>query len=183
MSEDKIMRNMKLKLLLIVGLFSCGLVSERIIAETEKNVSAQKTDTISQETEHGRKLVLNGKKVSESELGEFITWKCREYPSGGRTLVEFGKIIVPNDSEKLEKSAKEKISDYQSNIGFVLYEGGDSGDLAFYRRTGINHRWDWGPGGIYSFIIKPGGIGLFYNFSTSKNGTKEKADDVFMCER
>ena len=54
---------------------------------------------------------------------------------------------------------------------------------AFFRIAGLNRRWDFGygwDGYPYAFVIKPDGTGLYYDFSTSSDGTAE-ARDVFEC--
>jgi len=115
-----------------------------------------------------RSIVLNGKTFSETEIGEFVSWKCKDFSGGYRTLVEVGTFT----SSKL------------SGSGFVLYDGGQSGEITSYRRKGINNRWDWGGrGGDFAFVVKPDGTGLFYDFSSSKSGTSKKANDVYKCYR
>ena len=63
---------------------------------------------------------------------------------------------------------------YNSSLGFILYGKGTTGEEAYFSRDGLNLRWDWGHDGIkgymYSFIIEPDGTGLYYDFSTSKDG-------------
>jgi len=61
----------------------------------------------------------------------------------------------------------------ENQLGFVLYEGGSVGIKAHYYRDGLNRRWDWG---LYSVIIKPDGTCLYYDFSTSKDGTAKPRD-------
>ncbi len=175
--------------LLAFGLYACELVSERPIVIPGKADITPASDITEQKIQSERKLILDGEEVIENDVGEFVTWKCGKYPSGERILVEFGKIIISDDYikseeyKKLDKSKQEEFGQFINKFGFVLYEGGDVGDFALYERRGLNHRWDWGPDSVYSFIIKPNGIGLFYDFSNSKNGVKEKADDVYKCVR
>lgn len=61
-----------------------------------------------------------------------------------------------------------------NSFGFILYGKGTTGEEAYFSRDGLNLRWDWGHDGIkgymYSFIIEPNGTGLYYDFSTSKDG-------------
>ena len=57
--------------------------------------------------------------------------------------------------------------------------------LASFRIAGLNRRWDFGDDESgdeypYAFIIKPGGTGLYYDFSTSPDGTAS-ASDSFNC--
>lgn len=171
-----------------------------------------------------RTIVLNGVQFRENEPGEFDSWKCRDYSHGGKTVVEVGRLFVPegydvrqlpvldDHDEKLaflydynstswykqledkEKKAvderskdvhKEIIEKLNSILGFVLYDGTNTGDIATYERAGINHRWDWkSESSNYAFRIKPDGTGLYYDFSTAdENGIKSQADDIFKCNQ
>ncbi len=116
---------------------------------------------------HGpRTIILSGKEFKEADLGEFITWWCTDFVSPKGVLVEVGTFTDPS----------------LNGYGFVLYDGGNSGDVADYQRRGVNHRWDWGPSGSeYAFIIKPDGTGLFFDFSMGENGAPTKANDVYKC--
>jgi len=69
-------------------------------------------------------------------------------------------------------------------FGFVLYDGGYSGERTMYRRTGLEHCWDWGPNlNDYSFVIKTDGTGLYYDFSTMEDGESTKARAVYQCRQ
>ena len=117
-----------------------------------------------------RTIVLNGQQFSEELLGEFISWGCHEYFGSKHILLEVG--ILPNTD-----------SDSPIRFGFILYDGGHSGDFAFYQRKGINHRWDWGPNGEYAFVVKPDGTGLFYDFSNTPDGKSTTTNDAYKCNR
>ena len=113
-----------------------------------------------------RSIILGGKTYSETDEGKFVSWRCKDFVYNSGTLVEVG---IFTDSKL-------------SGLGFVLYDGGNSGELTNYQRKGINHRWDWGPNGAdFAFIIKPDGTGLFYDFSSVPVGTSTKANDVYKC--
>jgi len=115
-----------------------------------------------------RSIILNGKTFSEAELGEFVSWSCKDFVYRSGTLVEVGFFT----NSKL------------SGAGFILYDGGHSGEVTSYQRKGINHRWDWGPNGTeFAFIIKPDGTGLFYDFSSVSSGNATKANDVYKCSQ
>ena len=172
------MKKIKLMIIFLIsfGLYACESVPERPLVNPEKADVAPESEIIEQKTESGRKLILDGEEITENDIGEFVTWKCGKYPSGERVLVEFGKIIISDEYieseeyKKLDNSKREEFGKFINKLGFVLYEGGNVGDFALYERRGLNHRWDWGPDSVYSFIIKPDGIGLFYDFSNSKSG-------------
>lgn len=137
----------------------------------------------------GRVLYLSGKEYIEGDPWKFISWKCRDY-FGSRTLVEVGRPLLLEDFQNyikkqgVDENEMENFEKALKFIGFVLYDGSDTGDITVYYRDGLSHRWDWGPdNGSYSFIVKPDGTGLFYDFSTAENGKKSKADDLFKCSR
>ena len=115
-----------------------------------------------------RTIVLNGTSYTEADTGKLISWRCSDYVNGGRTLVEVGTF----ENARL------------SEFGFILYDGGDTGETTLYQRKGINQRWDWGPSKKeYAFIIKPDGTGLFYDFSSVANGATASPDEVYLCHQ
>lgn len=115
-----------------------------------------------------RSIILGAETYSEEILGKFTSWQCKDYVEYTGTLVEVGSF----DNPKLE------------GLGFILYDGSDSGELTNYQRKGINHRWDWGPNGSdYAFVINPDGTGLFYDFSSAPEGELVKANGVYKCSR
>ena len=52
---------------------------------------------------------------------------------------------------------------------------------ATFRVSGFDRRWDFGEGFAYSFIIRPDGSGLYYDFSDVKDGGKTSPSQHFMC--
>jgi hypothetical protein len=115
-----------------------------------------------------RTIVLGDEAFTEEDVGGFISWYCQDFVDGGRILVEVGFF----GDTSLEE------------LGFILYDGGYSGELAYYHRTGLEHRWDWGPNGAdYAFVIKPDGTGLYYDFSSVPYGENTKASDVYQCHQ
>jgi len=68
--------------------------------------------------------------------------------------------------------------------GFVLYDGGYTGEFTHYGRKGLVRRWDWGPdGNNFAFVIKPDGTGLYYDFTSVKLGEGKKANEVYKCHQ
>ena len=117
-----------------------------------------------------RTIVIGGEQYTENKIGDFISWGCRDYDQPDSVLVEVGTFAL----DYLELS----------DGGFILFDGGDAGNFTWYNREGINNRWSWGPSGHgYSFIIKPDGTGLYYDFSNVPEGETIKADDVYKCKR
>ncbi len=76
-----------------------------------------------------------------------MTWECEDSIYGGKTLIEFEYFSLDG-----------------TTYGFVLYDGGDEGELTHYSRQGLDRRWDWGENGQYSFVITPDGNGRYYDF-------------------
>ena len=112
-----------------------------------------------------RSVELSRKTFTEEYPGQFISWECKDFVTPWNVLVEVGHFNFPED-----------------NLGFVLYDGSNSGELSNYRRKGINHRWDWGPNGYeFAFTIKPGGTGQFYDFSQAEDGEAVKSDNIYKC--
>ena len=98
----------------------------------------------------------------------FTSWYCKDFVEGGPVLVEVGFFGDPG----------------LAGLGFILYDGGYSGERTFYQRTGLEHRWDWGSNGCeYSFVIKTDGTGLYYDFTGVPKGESIKAREVYKCYR
>jgi hypothetical protein len=116
-----------------------------------------------------RSIILDDEVISEKDVGGFTSWYCRDYVYEERgVLLEFGYFNDPKFA----------------GLGFILYDGGYTGEFTLYQRTGVEHRWDWGPNDTdYSFVIKPDGTGLYYDFSNTPKGESIKARDVYKCYR
>ena len=118
-----------------------------------------------------RSIILNGETYAENDVGGFISWLCYAYSDYDekKLLLEVGTFGDP----ELNKS------------GYILYDGGYTGELTYYQRNGLEHRWDWGGlfGSTYSFVIKSDGTGLYYDFTNVKIGESTKARDVFRCRK
>lgn len=113
-----------------------------------------------------RTIILDGDTISANDVGGFKSWYCRDYIDDGAILVEVGFFGDPS----LE------------GLGFILYDGGYSGVTTHYNRTGLDHRWDWGPNETdYAFVIKLDGTGLYYDFSTVTRGEDTKPRDIYQC--
>ncbi len=168
--------------LIVVVLNACTMTPEQGTAVPKQRITAP-------EMEVRRTLILGGEEHIESEFVEFVAWKCSDYSSGENTLVEFGRALISDnyknssEYEKINDSEKEAIDEFIKMFGFVLYDGTNTGERALYSRSGLNHRWDWGPEGKYSFIIKPDGTGLFYDFTSAQSGESIKANDVYKCRK
>ena len=118
-----------------------------------------------------RTIILNDENVSEKDVGGFISWLCYAYSDRDekKLLLEVGTFGVQE----------------LNMLGYVLYDGGYTGEFTLYQRNGLEHRWDWGGtnGTNYSFVIKSDGTGLYYDFTNVKIGESTKARDVFRCRK
>ncbi len=167
---------------IVIYLTACSIPPEQMTARHDDAIKDH-------ETKSQRVLVLSGNEFVENDSSEFISWKCSDYISDGETLVEFGQITMKYDYksnkeyEALDNKDKELANDIARQLGFVLYDGTNKGDIAMHNRNGLNHRWDWGPEGKYSFIIKPDGTGLFYDFTSAEPDESIKANDVYKCKK
>ena len=132
-----------------------------------------------------RTIILDGLELTESKPGEFPAWRCNDYIDKGKTLIEVGIIPLEHfttpeyiDNDEFMDNFSRIAGFMGDYIGYVLYDGTNKGTWAMYRRTGLKHRWDWGEDSQYSFMIKPDGVGLYYDFSAVET---KKADDVYNC--
>ena len=113
-----------------------------------------------------RTIILDGEKYIDDVTGNFVSWYGKDYVNPGAIKVEVGFFSNPN----LE------------GYGFILFDGGYTGEVTKYQRTGLEHRWDWGPNGNeFSFVIKTNGTGLYYDFTLVEGGTSTKARSVYKC--
>ena len=139
------------------------LITSVVSCSTTKSLKNPPSAT----TSGPRTIILDGDSLSEGDLGDFESWICWDKYNGGPVLVEVGYYGVSGFDV----------------LGFVLFDGGYSGKSTLHERTGLNHRWDWGYGANYSFIIKPDGTGLYYDFSTVPEGETTTARDVYKCKK
>ncbi|MCX2982241.1 hypothetical protein EYC98_15370 [Halieaceae bacterium IMCC14734] len=176
---------------LAVALSACAPNAEKSPVGAEEQGVAQ-----------GRTLIVDGKAREIPEGADVISWKCREYgsrDSKDEVLVEVGRasfaslVKTRDEYQELDESDKDSLSKIlkalEDHTAFVLYDGTNEGELAFYSREGLDQNWYWGSLGEedqkyrYAIVIKPDGKGLYYDFSTAKDGVKNRADDVFKCSR
>jgi hypothetical protein len=114
-----------------------------------------------------RTIILDNKTFSEEDVGGFTSWYCYDFLHEEKgILLEFGYFNYP---------------EFNVIMGFVLYDGGNTGELTFYQRNGTDHKWDWGPNANYSFVIKPNGTGYYYDFTNVEKGQSIKPKDLYKC--
>lgn len=117
-------------------------------------------------TSRERVLSISGYSISETEFGGVERWYA----------------VDKYNYDSLIDEVRFQVGYFKNNnIGFILYGNGTSGEEAYFSRDGLNLRWDWGSNGYgtsykYSFVIEPDGTGLYYDFSTSKDGTAKPRD-------
>ena len=110
-----------------------------------------------------RELLLGEFKISESDFGGTVRWYA----------------VDKYNYDNLVDKIRFQVGYFkENNIGFILYEDGTIGEEAYFSRDGLNLRWDWGSykriGSEkyrYTFVIEPDGTGLYYDFSTSTDGS------------
>jgi len=114
-----------------------------------------------------RTLILNGVSISEKDTDNgFTSWYCSEFLMEEK-LFEVGYFSINGE-----------------NCGFILYDNSDSGEVAYYSRKGLNHRWDWPlENGTYSLWIKPDGTALYYDFEGVPAGQSTRASDVYTAHK
>lgn len=121
-------------------------------------------------SEGPRTLILNGKHISESNTDNgFTAWYCLDYISDDDDdiLAEVGFFSIQNE-----------------NYGFVLYDGGYTGDFANYSRQGLDHRWDWGDiENHYTLTITPDNIAAYYDFTGVPIGEKIKPRSIYKAHK
>ena len=144
-----------------------------------------------------RTLKLDGKTYDKYTL-----WGCRDYSSSFGTVLELVRIDetsktsdkeltkaiqeskeVPDKNKKKLLKSLDKLNNLISKLqlGFIMFDGRKEYSSTFYSKDGIDHRWDWED--KYTFIIKPDGTGLYYDFTSVKKGESTKARDVYKCEK
>lgn len=114
-------------------------------------------------TSRDRQLSLNGYSVSESDFGGVERWYA----------------VDKYNYDSFIDEVRFQVGYFKNNnIGFILYGNGVVGEEAYFSRQGLDLRWDWGnyerdgeSKFRYSFVIEADGTGLYYDFSTSKDGT------------
>ncbi len=148
--------------------------------------------------------------IDGNKYTKYTKWTCRDYVHDERIALEVVKtdkgvvdvmggnihgaieeVQKENNNEitkeqegrlkvLLEGVVQEAFSKY--SLGYVLYDGSKEYARTFYLREGISHRWEW-EDGKYVFIIKPNGLGLYYDFTNTEKGAPTKAHDIFKCEK
>ena len=92
----------------------------------------------------------------------FTSWECKDFIYGGKTLAEFGYFSLRG-----------------TVYGFVLYNGGNEGEITSYKRIGLNLRWDWGENRQYCFVLNPDNTGLYYDFTGIPDGESTKPKSTY----
>ena len=116
-------------------------------------------------TSRDRQLSLSEYTVSETDFGGVELWYA----------------VDKYNYDSLVDEVRFQVGYFKENsIGFVLYGNGTVGEEACFSRQGLDLRWDWGSyyrdGDSryrYTFVIEPDGTGLYYDFSTSTDGTSK----------
>ena len=95
-------------------------------------------------------------------------WECREFSE------DYGKILI-----KLWR-----INGMKEGFGYLEYAGVSF--PALFKLDGLSLRWNWeldqDDMWDYSFVVKPDGTGLFYDFSGVEKGDSTRATDLYTCK-
>ena len=167
MIEKKIAQNTLVCHILLLCLTSCINLKESLseIILTEPH---SKSKSSSEVVPYFNNINLNGTIFSVEEHGPFEIWECRRFLGSNKVLFEVGLFKNPK----------------MANVGFILYDRTSYGDLTLYQRRGINKRWDWETdSGRFSFVMKPDGIGHFFDFSGVPEGEKIESQEAFSCNQ
>lgn len=114
-----------------------------------------------------RVVTINSETYTESE---FTSWRCYKNQLSSKVLAEVGYLNLKNDDMN----------------GFILFDGGDAGELVTYKRAGLNHRWNWekvNDNYKYSFVIDPEGSGSYYDFTNAERGRTIDAKETYKCRK
>jgi hypothetical protein len=114
-----------------------------------------------------RVITVGGESFNENE---FTSWRCYKNALTTKVLAEVGHLAAKD----------------QEINGFILFDGGNVGDLVSYRRAGLNHRWSWEKVNgdyKYSFVIDPEGNGAYYDFTGAKRETFQDAKQTYKCKK
>lgn len=94
------------------------------------------------------------------------TWKCFEY----RKVDERAPVITLIDSED-PSSALDKWAI------FIF----DKQIEAYFKLKGLEHTWLFGDDLNYTLLIKPNGLGYYYDFTGVKVGEETNPKDIYSC--
>lgn len=166
------MRNVLILILIIATLLvSCESLdslnsSSADSSEISSNSIDKSVSPTLETSSNPRTIILDGEYYNEDETGEFVCWECKAYTSWANvladTILEVGYFSSPEFEGK----------------GFLLFDGGNSGIKTFYKRYGVNRRWDWDS---FSIVIEPSGAGYYYDFTNVPTGETTSASDLYKC--
>lgn len=117
-----------------------------------------------------RTIVIDGEQISEEDWGGCVCWTCQDYVTREDIIVEVGYFLDPPTQEV---------------NGFILHDGGNSGEIAVYERRGLEHNWYWGESreAFYSIVIRSDGTGFYYDFSNFSDREETKPKSIFICKQ
>ena len=93
-------------------------------------------------------------------------WRCF-------ALFDFSKETVAVELTRKTPDGEAKGSGEVSVAGFT--------HKALFRIAGVERRWDFGDEFNYAFVIKPGGDGAYYDFSSVEDGGTTSPSQRFNC--
>lgn len=72
----------------------------------------------------------------------------------------------------------------RGEAGFILFDGGYSGQLAIYERKGLNHTWFWcDEASYYLFAILTNDAGAYSDVINVPDGESAPILHIFKCKK
>jgi hypothetical protein len=134
--------------------------------------------------------------INGTSYDRYALWECHEFYGEKNIVFEFVNIPDVTFEEEAQEGAdlqedenlakaRKALKESEAVLAnfytdYVLFGSRKEHYSAFYYRHGINHRWDWED--KFSFVIKPDGTGLYYDFSSTQEGEATTASDLFKCK-
>lgn len=172
------MKKHSLYILLTLFLSSCASIDKESHIKNERLLDRKKSESIQLDT----------------------VWQCRDYVYDDdialeltRTNVAVGDVMMQALNEanegngasieqlKNDKGARDALNELNDFYAGLIQLSGEEPEGAIYQRQGLNHRWEWGDG--YVFVVEPGGMGYYYDFTNSEKGESVRSSDSFKCKR
>ena len=165
--------------LLALPVLVCGCMLEAVPNDSAPVVAGElrspSPPLTSSDPRRARTLLLSHPDFDAEKglVGDFPSWVCRDQDprmadltgAESRILVEVGWFTDPE----------------LDGLGFVLFDGSESGAAAIYRRTGLERRWDWeDEHGKYAFVVDSKGNGAYYDFTGVEEGDSVSPDQYFI---
>ena len=162
-----------------------GLFGPRTRKAIERwQTSRQEASTGYLDTESAKVLLASGREREVQENAQHQATTAERRRGKKQAAKEMWRCFAMSDYNKTTALfTLTRVRSGSGEFGDVSVAG--TTYSASFRIAGLNRRWNFGhdesgDGYPYAFVIKPDGTGLYYDFSTSSDGTA-KASDLFNC--